>query len=303
MPCYCPLTAYYSKEVGSSGKRGITFNRGASFSGVPIRVPCGQCIGCRLEKSRQWAMRCVHEAQLHKDNIFVTLTYDDKHLPPGGSLVKRDLQLFMKRLRHTYQGVRFYACGEYGEHTFRPHYHAILFNCAVTDPVLYKRNDANPEQNLYSSATLNGIWDAGMCLFGAVTFDSAAYVARYCLKKVTGDGAKSHYERVSTTGEVYDLVPEFTVMSRRPGIGSGWFAKYGKHSYAHDAVVMNGKEVRPPRFYDTRFEVLDAERLATIKVKRRRKASEFRSDNTPDRRRVREIVTYAGLSQKGRTSL
>ena len=108
MPCYCPITAYYGKDVSKTGKRRIVFSRDASFSGVTLKLPCGQCIGCRLEKSRQWAVRCMHEKQMHPFNEFVTLTYDDAHLPEGGALVKRHLQLFFKRLRKKFgKGVRF----------------------------------------------------------------------------------------------------------------------------------------------------------------------------------------------------
>src|SRR3954449_8205389 len=118
MPCYCPQSAYRT----SSG--GVTFCRSGSLSGEKFSLPCGQCIGCRLERSRQWAMRCVHENKMHPRSSFVTLTYDDKNIPPAGSLSKRDFQLFMKRLRKSQSNpLRFFACGEYGETTHRPHYH------------------------------------------------------------------------------------------------------------------------------------------------------------------------------------
>lgn len=300
MPCYSPLTAYYSRDVNpDTGKRGVTFHRNASFSGIPMKLPCGQCVGCRLERSRQWAVRCVHEKQMHASNVFVTLTYDDKNLPPGGSLVKRDLQLFMKRLRKKRgEGVRFYACGEYGENTFRPHYHAILFNCDFPDKKFFKRADCG--DNVYTSAELLSLWPAGHNVIGSVNFDTAAYVARYIMKKVTGDPAQEYYERYDVrTGEIFNLQPEFTNMSRRPGIGSAWFDKFGPHAYNFDSVIINGLEVRPPRFYDTRFEVLDAERLAELKLVRRRKAINL-VDSTPERRRVRETVAKAKLALKGR---
>lgn len=295
MPCYTPLTGYYSADVGSSGKRGITFIRSASFSGVPLRLPCGQCIGCRLERSRQWAVRCMHERQLHAENVFVTLTYED--VPEGNTLVKRDLQLFMKRLRKKYgAGVRFYACGEYGDTTYRPHYHAILFNHWFDDRKFFKRGKRDGEV-IFTSAKLDDIWGLGQCTLGDVTFDSAAYVARYVVKKITGPDAWQAYQWVDASGVIHDRVPEFTNMSRRPGIGSGWFAKFGNHSYAHDSVVMNGVEMRPPRFYDTRYELLDSDRLSMLKLARRRKAMKRREDNTPDRRRVREYVELKRLSQ------
>ena len=135
MVCLSPLEAYYSKELNRTGKRSLVFDKREALSGVPINVPCGQCIGCRLQKSLDWAVRCVHEKSLHEESSFVTLTYDDEHLPKNGSLVYRDFQLFMKRLRKEFAptNIRFYMCGEYGETFSRPHYHACLFNCFFPD--------------------------------------------------------------------------------------------------------------------------------------------------------------------------
>ena len=134
MPCFGPLVAYYAAEVSESGKRRLVFDKRHSHSGVKIQLPCGQCIGCRLERSRQWAIRCMHEKSLYSLSSFLTLTYDDDHLPPNGTLVKRDFQLFMKRLRWEMgDGIRFFACGEYGDGNLRPHYHALLFNVDFPD--------------------------------------------------------------------------------------------------------------------------------------------------------------------------
>lgn len=290
MPCYAPLRAFYSREVNpGTGLRGITFNRNSSLSGSSFKVPCGQCIGCRLERSRQWAIRCMHEKKLHADNEFVTLTYDNDHIPADWSLNKRHMQLFMKRLRKIYgAGVRFYGCGEYGDENGRPHYHLILFNWTVEDKRLYKYNHRG--EAIYSSIILDKIWGQGFTTLGDVTFDSAAYVARYVMKKVTGDAAPDHYERVAPNGEIYCLQPEFTNMSRRPGIGADFFHKFSKEIYDHDSVIMNGVEVRPPRYYDVRMAAIDAPIVAALKVKRRRNAIKHRKDNMVDRLRVRETV-------------
>lgn len=300
MPCYSPLTAYRSKDVGSSGKRGITFQRNSSFSGVALRLPCGQCCGCRLERSRQWAIRCMHEKMLHDDNSFVTLTYDQASLPEHGTLVKRDLCLFMKRLRKLKgSGVRFFACGEYGETTHRPHYHLLLFNCGFGDKVFYKL--AKRGERLYTSETLDRLWPFGLNVIGSVDFDSCAYVARYIMAKRLGDEFRDHYCRVDWgSGEIVNVLPEFVVMSRRNGIGAEWFARFGAHAYNFDSVVMNGREMRPPRYYDTKYEVVDASGLALIKDKRRAKALEHRADNTPDRRRVRETFELHRLANSRR---
>nr|AVQ10216.1 replication protein VP4 [Gokushovirinae environmental samples] len=297
MGCAQPLIAYRSKEIGPSGKRGITFNRNASFSGISFEVPCGQCIGCRLEHSRQWAMRCMHEKQMHANNVFVTLTYDDKNLPFGGTLVRKDPQLFLKRLRFEYgKGIRFYGCGEYGELSRRPHYHFILFNYAAADKKFYKRTKSG--ENLFTSPSLERLWPFGFNVVGDVSFKSCAYVARYVTGKIKGDNAEEHYSTVTTDGEIVNLLPEFSMMSRRPGIGSDWFKKFGAHVYEWDSVIMNGKEVRPPRFYDTRFEVVDSDRLAVVKSKRRRAAVLNKADNTTARRIVKEQVSRLNLLKR-----
>lgn len=301
MTCFSPLKGYHSKVIGESGKRGITFNRGASYSGVPINIPCGQCVGCRLERSRQWAMRCVHEKRMHADNCFVTLTYDNDHLPGFGTLVKRDLQLFMKRLRKEKgDGIRFYACGEYGDINKRPHYHVILFNLDFNDKKEIGRNRRG--DRYYNSDDLRRIWGLGNVLLGDVTFDSCAYVARYVMKKITGEASGAHYDVVDGDGVVYRRLPEFTVMSRRPGIGAGWFAKYGEHAYQHDSVIINGRLCRPPRFYDGRFELLDSKRMDVIKEKRRRAADREehvrrRLERLVDRMRVKERVMISHLNK------
>lgn len=306
MPCFGPLTAYRSKEIGASGKRSLVFNPAASFSGVPISIPCGQCVGCRLERSRQWAVRCTHENMLHEESVFVTLTYDDDNLPFGGTLVKRDVSMFCKRLhnrllRSRGVGIRYYGCGEYGEKTNRPHYHLCVFGYAPPDKEVYvPARDGRAA--LYSSRALSELWPQGLTVLGDVTFDSAAYCARYIMKKVLGPDAWQMYQRFDcSTGEIIDMEPEFTVMSRRPGIGLEWFNKYGKHAFQLDSVVINGREVRPPRYYDSKYELVDADHLELLKRKRRAKAIVLaRPDKSSARRRVCETVAIATLKQKGR---
>lgn len=293
MSCYHPLTAYRSKTGA------LTFVRERSLTQVPFQVPCGQCVGCRLEKSRQWAMRCLHEAKMSSESCFVTLTYEDKFLPPGGSLSKTAFQLFMKRLRKAKgDGIRFYGCGEYGDVNMRPHYHILLFNCGFPDR---KRIGENARKEpLYCSEELRTIWSFGFNVIGDVTFDSAAYVARYVMKKVTGDRASDHYSVVDGDGVVYDRLPEFALMSRRPGIGSEYYEKYGQEVRDHDSVVVNAREVKPPRFYDSRTERLDPEVLHRLKRKRKRLAVLNRLDNTKERLRVKEVIAERTLEQKKR---
>ena len=245
-------------------------------------MACGQCLGCRLDKSRMWAMRCVHEASLHDENCFITLTYETE--PAGGSLVKEHFQKFMKRLRKKIwpKKVRYYQCGEYGDELGRPHYHAILFGLDFEDKELIGENDG---QRLYTSEMLAKTWGHGFVTIGEVTFESCAYVARYVLKKVTGKNADDHYLRCDEYGVAYWLEPEYTTMSRKPGIGKDWYEKYKDDVFPSDEVPVPGSGVfkSVPRYYE---EILKSEDVDSYEeIKRIRKAFYFAhgDEYTPER--------------------
>lgn len=283
MKCFHPLQAFQTEDGLV-----VFHERGKIRRSLEFR--CGRCIGCRLSRAQMWAIRCVHEAQMHESSVFVTLTYDDDHLP-GPSLLYLDFQLFMKRLRKQMGPVRFFMCGEYGEENLRPHFHAILFGVHFADG---KKYDAT----LSTSLTLDRIWGKGLAPYGAVTQDSAQYVARYSVKKVTGDPAKEHYERVDmSTGEIVDCVPEFGRMSLRPGIGYPWFAKYYRDVYAaRDGVVLNGKTLSPPRYYNQCLEDADLELAADKDYERYVRSLVIdENESSPERLAVQETVTKAGL--------
>lgn len=284
----------------SSGKRSIVFNQAEGFKDLPVDLPCGQCIGCRLERSRQWAVRCVHEASLHEDNCFITLTYAEEHLPEGGSLQKEDFQKFMKRLRKSVDfPVRYFQCGEYGEEYFRPHYHACLFGFDFKDKVLWKVVN---DQQYFVSLELQRLWPFGHSTIGAVTFESAAYVARYITKKITGPGKESAYEYCDeNTGQVFDRVPEYVTMSRRPGIAAGWFEKFKSDVYPDDFVVMRGRKFRPPKFYKEKFELVSPLDAAKAKAERQVAAELHKDNNTWDRLSVREEIQYLKYDQLKRS--
>lgn len=278
MACFSPLSAWKGKPQ-SNGKLTIVWNRRDSWRGQRLDLPCGQCIGCRLERSRQWAMRCLHEASLHRDNCFVTLTYDDKHLPPNGSLCFKHFQDFMKRLRKRYgSGIRFFHCGEYGELLSRPHYHLLLFGFNFPDRVRWSTRLGHP---VFKSESLDQLWGHGLTEIGELTFESAAYVARYVTKKITGDNADAHYEGKD---------PEYCTMSRRPGIGSDWFSKFKSDVFPSDSVILRGKEVKPPKFYLSRLELTDPDMFCSVKSTREVLARKNVSENMSDRLAVREKV-------------
>lgn len=213
-------------------------------------------------------------------------------LPPGGTLVLRDWQLFMKRLRKKFgANIRFFACGEYGEKLGRPHYHACLFNFDFPDKYIWKVN--HNKNILYRSPSLEELWPYGYSSIGDVTFQSAAYVARYVMKKRTGDQAKEHYQHIDDDGVITDRKPEYTVMSRKPGIGLPWLQKFHSDVYPHDRVILNGVKFRPPRFYDTKHEVLFESDYQQLKQRRKKQAAKHADNNTPERLRVRETIQQA----------
>lgn len=244
----------------------------------------------------------MHEAACHEVNEFVTLTYDDKHLPPGGNLVYRDFQLFMKRLRDRFacwdvdqaQWVpRFFMCGEYGEQKGRPHYHAILFGLRFPDRVLFKRGKSGFD--VYRSKMLDDIWELGQCLTGDATFQSAAYVARYAMKKV--DYGTTRREIIDPeTGEVVSRVHEFCHSSLKPGLGANWLRSFYSDVYPHGKIIVSGHEVKAPRYYDGIFGKRDPEGLVALQAARQRDADSQFADNGPDRLRVKDAVLRARLS-------
>lgn len=253
---------------------------GAEIVRDGLLTPCGQCIECRLAKSREWATRMVLEQQYHDSSYFVTLTYDNEHVPvsyypdpdtgeamPSLTLRKADLPPFFKRLRAKldYAGrppIRFYACGEYGDETHRPHYHAIIFGLELDDLKLIGHNWRG--EKYYTSDFVRSCWPYGNILVADVTFDSAAYVARYCTKKWTGDWREFY--------ETFNLEPEFSLMSRRPGIGRQYYEDYKDDIYDHDEIHLTlgtgGKCVRPPRYYDGLYDGEHPLIMADIKDRR-----------------------------------
>lgn len=252
-------------------------------------------MGCRLERSRQWALRCVHEAQLHEDNSFITLTYSDEHLPHGGTLIKKHFQDFMKRLRRHFDGkkISYYHCGEYGESSRRPHYHALLFGLRFNDQLPYKKGADGSV--VYTSQLLSEMWLKGFCTVGAVTFESAAYVARYVLKKMTGPAAAGHYQVIDEDGEIHQLQPEYVTMSLKPAIGKDWYAEFQADVYPDDFVVIRGRKMKPPKYYDRLHDIEKPTAHALIKEARESFARQHALNSTPERLKVRETVAAAKL--------
>lgn len=294
MPCYKPLRALRDE----SGAVRIV-DKAAVFN---FSVPCGRCIGCRLRYSQMWAIRCVHEAQLWPSNCAITLTYSDEFLPKGGSLDYEDFQLFLKRLRKfaSKKGhkVRFFMGGEYGENGFRCHFHAILFNWDFEDKVVHQVRDGRP--HLWTSATLDKLWGKGFATIGEATFDSAAYIARYIVKKQYGVNAESHYTRLDpNTGEIIYFRPEFAHMSLKPGIGYGWMHRFWRDVYDDLKVVSRGVKCPAPKYYVKYLEKC-AEGIDVKQLEAKLQMGKLWRDNTPRRLQDKAHVASArlGLSRR-----
>lgn len=311
MACYHPLLAV-------RGKRNTIRILGAKFGAASveaagnedvIELPCGQCIGCRLNRSYMWAVRCVHEAQMYDHNCFVTLTYDTEKMD-SWSLQYSDFQKFMKRLRRVKPGVRFFACGEYGDVNGRPHFHAILFNCFFSDRKAHGKSDSGAE--VWISDELDSIWTHGQCHIGSFSYESAAYVARYAVKSALGGfdgkrravGAGGFVD--AETGEYWSYVPEMIRMSngggksKQGGIGASWFALYHGDCLPRDYVIINGEKKAVPRYYMKLYNEMDTFDAEMVKFKRilRAERPEVVADNTVDRLSVKEVVSSAAIKFK-----
>lgn len=234
-------------------------------------VPCGDCLQCRLSQSRNWAVRCQHELAMHPSGgIFLTLTYAPEFFPKNHSLDKTAVPRFIADLRRqTGTSLKYYHCGEYGDKLSRPHYHVLIFGWRPSGSVHKVRSGLFP---LYTSTFIEQLWPYGYCPFGELTFESAAYTARYATKKVTGKKADKHYQRIDpVTGEIFQVIPEYATMSNRGGIGRSWLEMYFDEVYPADSVLVNGHLVQPPRFYDKILAARDPKLFQEVKFNRLQK--------------------------------
>lgn len=270
------------------GKR-VVMGGDPKGSGRPLSLPCGKCIGCKMERSRMWSVRIVHEASLFDSNWFVTLDYAPEHLT-SWSLEYEHFQLFMKRLRKKWRGenvcpngenaVRFFVAGEYGGQFQRPHWHVILFNLVIPDKVEWRNGTFRSEE-------LEKLWGKGNAVIGSVTVRSAAYVAGYTLFK--GGHSERDVEVVDgETGEIVERRQELVVMSRNPGIGSWWFDKYNADVFPLDKAVMSeGRVNKVPRFYWERLKLKDPMMADAVKEERLLRAQE-------------DVLEHGGITQRQR---
>lgn len=340
MPCYHPLDAWIHRSQKTElGKNLLLFSYNPKYCNGPtpdLQTPCGRCIGCRLAKSREWAVRCMHEASLYWDNCWLTLTLNDEYKDTRSNPYslergqKSEITRFLKRLRKKYgEGIRYFYCGEYGETCFfcnkserdcyekgcanyypwrgRPHYHVCIFNHDFPNKRYYKSINGCPH---YTSDDLDALWtdpvtglNMGYATISELTPDSAAYTARYSLKKITGDLAEQddpitqikHYQRINPDGVIIDLIPEYNNMSRGSkklgtgGIGKGWLDTFPSEVLDNDSVLFKSLRIKPPRYYDNKLALIDPYTLDENKQNRIDKAENC-PDNTPERLATREYI-------------
>lgn len=300
MACSHPLKAWVM-DYDSNGKKVLLW-QSKRFDFKPpsqyieaLEIPCGQCVSCRLQYSRMWADRCMMELEDHDSAYFVTLTYSDEYINSDRSevkkyysdestgeakmslsLIKSDLQKFFKRLRQLCpeDHIRYYACGEYGDRTLRPHYHCIIFGLHLTDLKYYKTSGL--KDVYYNSDVVSLAWsDAGKngrdrripigyAVIGAVTWETCAYTARYVLKKAKGKTADSYKK--------FNMEPEFVVMSRKPAIGASFMQRHSQDFIDFGEVYLStdrgSQTARAPRYFNQRLQESDPELYAELRARR-----------------------------------
>lgn len=330
MPCHYPLQGHFVQIVTKAGALGRKFiplkHRMDLFKkGLPMPPsdeyneygsnPCGRCMDCRLDRSRETGLRALHESRLYEDNCFITLTFSQPMLErygiltDGGYSLDRDLVTrFIKKVRQKFDNgfefddrftkskfydarkIRVFGCGEYGEELGRPHYHLCLFNCNFPDRVKWKKINGFWH---YTSSILSSLWSIdgvslGQASVADFSFETAAYCARYSLKKINGPKAADHYK---------GRLPEFLIFpTRGGGIGKPWFELYGKSDVVPtDTCLINGAVCKPPRYYDKLREREDPEGFARAKELRAVKAAEGSEDNVWARLKVKEKCMNARI--------
>lgn len=299
MSCTRPISAqrYYDPEQAKL----VIRLAGDDFK-PNLELNCGNCTNCKLRKAKEWALRCWHESQMHDNSCYVTFTYSDENLPAREELDHRHFQLFMKRLRRRYMRQRFsyFMCGEYGDKTHRPHYHAVIFGYWPPDAEYHRTEKGH---KYFKSAELDYLWGRGFTDTSYVSYKNAGYVARYTLKKqLPSEELQDRYTWVDENGELHVRKFEYTRMSTDPAIGQGWFYKYMDQTLRDDFVRdPDGHECPVPKHYLDVLKREDPDLYVEMAVARLEKAKA--NAKSPDQLRQHEICTEARSKQLKRPYL
>lgn len=251
----------------------------------------------------------MHEAQMHEQNSFITLTYNDENLR-SPSLEHRDFQLFIKRLRKSLGSknraqhggfapippISYYMAGEYGTQTRRPHFHACIFGWEPKDKLYWRTTGS--KSRLYTSEQLDKLWGKGFASIGDVNFESAAYIARYIMAKITGPNAWQYYMKVNEeTGEITELKPEYNRMSLKTPIGKTWIQKYETDVYPEGEILIRKVKTKTPKYYDRQYKKKEPDQYEEMKMKREMQSKEYLPDNTEQRLKAKERVKLAQINK------
>lgn len=284
MACTNPKKAWLYGHTETGKKRYIFYkHEDISESQEPILIPCGSCLSCKLTHSKDWAIRLEHQQQMTEKSAFLTLTYNDEHLPQDNSISKKTFQDFIRLLRlhlsfNKNIRIKYFGCGEYGDSkttNLRPHYHIIIYGYDFPDKTYWKTTESGAE--IYRSRELETLWQFGYSSVGEVNYDSAAYVARYTIKKAKDI---KQYELVDTnTGELIKRQKPFILMSK--GIGEEWYKKYQRDT--DKDYLLNNKLIRQkvPRYYDKLRDKYKPGTLDKIKEERQKRAKIHNSKEQP----------------------
>lgn len=289
MTCYHPLECVLPFKTDIEGKRHLLFSKSQIYDmpgdiikyysyfdktpyGIKIKVPCGHCLGCMIDRSRMWALRCTDEAKMHEKNVFLTLTFNENYIHDNRSVSKTFLSQFMKRFRYYYgDGIRFLGVGEYGEKKLRPHYHLLLFNFDFDDKYEFKVDTHRGVSYWRSPFLEKYVWcdvaskdSLGFSIIGDVNFQTSAYVSRYCTKKIFNN--KKH-----RLAYFKDKEPEFMNFSRNYGIGFEAFLEYHTEYLSRGYCdLVNGKKfikMPVPRYYINMAEKYFPKEFSEYKLK------------------------------------
>lgn len=281
MPCFRPVTCWQPLDGGA-----ISFSERKDHR--EIQIPCGQCIGCRINRQQMWAFRALAEASLHPSNWFLTLTYSNENLPAHGALQHRDWQLFAKRVRKSLGPFRYLMCGEYGPQTLRPHYHALLFGLELPDA---KPSGLRRGHTVFKSEALHRNWGLGLIELGSVSPMSARYCAGYVLKDT-----RQPSRVIEDTGEIVTLPAPYGRMSLKPGLGDAWIRRYYPEVFAHGACFSQDKRYRIPDRFKHILDGIDPVAYETLQADAVGQAT-ISPDNSPERLAVRELLATQSLAR------
>lgn len=318
MSCNAPIRAFQLMAKNSEGKNVILFNekdvRGKNY--IETELPCGRCMGCRIEKARSLAIRCMHESEMFEFNCCLTLTYDDDHIDEDHSLRPDDWKTFIHNLRQTDEGfqevicpddkirrpIRYIQTGEYGDIDQRPHHHAMLFNYDFIDKQYLYTSDAG--QRYYESQRLEELWPHGIAHISEVNSSAANYICRYCTKKIIEEIEETKYQRINeNTGEIYEVLPEYSTKSNRPGLGRFWLDKYGKETFDRGYLYSNGHKAAIPKYYERIMETINPCSVYKVKMDKKKEMMKRPKETTKRKAQKDRALKLKMKNLKERNSL